>query len=160
MDDIKAYETRIMAALNRVAKGVEAMATPPAAQDDAGLQLALDAERAKSAQLADRLRSMKDKDAVPTPPTQLEARVDKMTRQLDVQGLELQRMRKTNIQLREQLRVLREAADTSTVDATLVNKSMQAELDALRATRASEIAEMDEILAELSPLIAEVKSDA
>jgi hypothetical protein len=158
MDDIKAYETRIMAALNRVAKGVEAMATPPAALGDAGLQLALDAERAKSAQLTDRLRSMKDKDAVPTPPTQLEARVDKMTRQLDVQGLELQRMRKTNIQLREQLRVLREAADG--VDASLVNKSMQAELDALRATRASEIAEMDEILAELSPLIAEVKSDA
>jgi hypothetical protein len=158
MDDIKAYETRIMAALNRVAKGVEAMARPAVAGDDAALQLALDAERAKSAQLSDRLRAMKDKDAAPTPPSQLEARVDKMTRQLDVQGLELQRMRKTNIQLREQLRVLREAADG--VDAALVNKSMQAELDALRATRASEIAEMDEILAELAPLIAEVKSDA
>jgi hypothetical protein len=154
MDDIKAYETRIMAALNRVAKGVEAMGAPAA---DTGLQTALDAERAKSAQLADKLRATRDRDAVPTPPTQLEARVDKMTRQLDVQGLELQRMRKTNIQLREQLRVLREAAD---VDAGLVNKSMQAELDALRATRASEIAEMDEILAELAPLIAEVKSDA
>jgi hypothetical protein len=159
MDDIKAYETRIMAALNRVAKGVEAMATKPAAvADDGNLHTALEAERAKSAQLADRLRVMKDKDAVPTPPTQLEARVDKMTRQLDVQGLELQRMRKTNIQLREQLRSLREAADG--VDAGLVNKSMQVELDALRATRASEIAEMDEILAELAPLIAEVKSDA
>ena len=159
MDDIKAYETRIMAALNRVAKGVEQMAARPAVvSDEAGLQVALDAERAKSAQLSDRLRAMKDRDAVPTPPTQLEARVDKMTRQLDVQGLELQRMRKTNIQLREQLRVMREAADG--VDASLVNKSMQVELDALRATRASEIAEMDEILAELSPLIAEVKSDA
>jgi hypothetical protein len=158
MDEIKAYETRIMAALNRVAKGVETMARPVVTGDDAALQLALDAEKAKSAQLADRLRAMKDKDAVPTPPTQLEARVDKMTRQLDVQGLELQRMRKTNIQLREQLRVLREASDG--VDAAMINKSMQAELDALRATRASEIAEMDEILAELAPLIAEVKSDA
>jgi hypothetical protein len=158
MDEIKAYETRIMAALNRVAKGVETMARPVVTGDDAALQLALDAEKAKSAQLADRLRAMKDKDAVPTPPTQLEARIDKMTRQLDVQGLELQRMRKTNIQLREQLRVLREAADG--VDAAMINKSMQAELDALRATRASEIAEMDEILAELAPLIAEVKSDA
>jgi hypothetical protein len=158
MDEIKAYETRIMAALNRVAKGVETMARPVVAGNDASLQLALDAEKAKSAQLADKLRTMKDRDAVPTPPTQLEARVDKMTRQLDVQGLELQRMRKTNIQLREQLRVLREAADG--VDAALINKSMQAELDALRATRASEIAEMDEILAELAPLIAEVKSDA
>jgi hypothetical protein len=159
MDDIKAYETRIMAALNRVAKGVEAMAAKPAVVvDDGGHTVALEAERAKSAQLADKLRAMKDRDAVPTPPTQLEARVDKMTRQLDVQGLELQRMRKTNIQLREQLRMLREAADG--VDAGLVNKSMQVELDALRATRASEIAEMDEILAELAPLIAEVKSDA
>ena len=158
MDDIKAYETRIMAALNRVAKGVEAMATPVAVADAGGLQLALDAECAKSAQLADKLRTMRDRDAVPTPPTQLEARVDKMTRQLDVQGLELQRMRKTNIQLREQLRMMREAADG--VDAGLVNKAMQAELDALRATRASEISEMDEILAELAPLIAEVKLDA
>ena len=157
MDDIKAYETRIMAALNRVARAVEQRAAPPVA-DDAGLQAALTAEKAKVVQLNDRLRAMKDRDAVPVPPTQLEARVDKMTRQLDVQGLELQRMRKTNIQLREQLRVMREAADG--VDAGMVNKSMQAELDALRATRASEIAEMDEILAELAPLIAEVKSDA
>ena len=39
----------------------------------------------------------------------------------------------------------------------LLNKAMQAELEALRATRQSETVEMDEILAELQPLIGEVQ---
>ena len=39
----------------------------------------------------------------------------------------------------------------------LLNKAMLAELEALRATRLSEMAEMDEILAELKPLIGDMQ---
>ena len=51
-----------------------------------------------------------------------------------------------------------EAAAAGIGDAHLVNKAMLAELDALRATRLTELAEMEEILAELSPLIAEAEN--
>jgi ribosome recycling factor len=65
----------------------------------------------------------------------------------------MRRMRKTVISLRENLRTLREGQG----DPQLLDKAMLAELDALRATRQSEIAEMDEILAELKPLVSEVQ---
>jgi predicted nucleic acid-binding Zn-ribbon protein len=90
---------------------------------------------------------------------QMEARIEKMTRQLDVQGLELQRMRKSTIQLREHLRVLHEAAAEGSAEPHLINKAMQAELENLRATRQTETAEMDEILAELRPLIVEARKN-
>ncbi len=38
----------------------------------------------------------------------------------------------------------------------LLNRAMMTELEALRAARAADVAEMDEILSELKPLIGEV----
>jgi hypothetical protein len=84
--------------------------------------------------------------------------VEKMTQQLDIQGLELQRMRKSTVQLREHLRVLHEAAADNLAEPHLINKAMLAELESLRATRHTETAEMDEILAELKPLIEEARA--
>ena len=78
---------------------------------------------------------------------------------LDTQGLELQRMRKTAVQLREQLREIREAQLRDS-DPHLVNKAMQTELEALRATRMTEMAEMEELIAELSPLLEEAPTHA
>lgn len=136
------------------------------------LRTALEAEKRRTAELesdvekaalaaqvpgADRLRSGRDREAMT--PGQLEEKVDKMTRQLDVQGLELQRMRKSTIQLREHLRVLHEAAAEGTAEPHLINKAMLAELESLRATRHTETAEMDEIIAELAPLIEEVRAN-
>ncbi len=113
---------------------------------------------AANAQLTERLRNVKDRDAQSV--AQLEARVEGLTRQLDVQGLDLQRLRKTTVQLRESLRTLREAEAAGVSDPHMINKAMLAELEALRAQRASETAEMDEILAELLPLVQEVQVDA
>ena len=53
-----------------------------------------------------------------------------------------------------------EAAAQGLADPQQVNRAMLAELDALRATRLTEVAQMDEILAELAPLIEEVREDA
>ena len=49
---------------------------------------------------------------------------------------------------------LRAAQEEQFPDSTLVNKSISAELEALQAERRAEMAEMEEILAELKPLIA------
>ncbi|MGL5012017.1 MAG: hypothetical protein ACRC6I_19275 [Paracoccaceae bacterium] len=174
MQEIAELERRITAALERIGVGLDrVMTAPPPAPavpttgSEALLRAELDEERMLNAQLQERIKVVTAREAaareakpvepkpvhVPVAQAQLEARIDKMTRQLDVQGLELQRMRKVTVQLREQLARLREAAEAGTTEPHLINKAMMAELDALRAARASEVAEMDEILAELSPLI-------
>lgn len=163
MTEIAEFERRITAAMDRISKGLsKPVDADQVIWDDAAvaaLQDALDDERSTNAQLGERLRVLKEREAAEAvaaePIEDLAPRVAELTRQLDVQGLELQRMRKTAIQLRETLRAILEAQPKDAVDAHLINKAMLAELDALRATRATETAEMDEILAELTPLLQE-----
>ena len=124
----------------------------------AELRAALAAERANSAALVDRIRTLKGRDQ--RQQTAAQARIDQLTKQLDVQGLELNRLRKSMIQLREALRVLREGAEGGTVDAAMINKAMMAEMEALRAARSSESAELDSIIAELATLVGEESSNA
>ncbi len=121
------------------------------------LKTALASEKASAAQMAEKLKSFKERET--STQGQLEAKVEKMTQQLDVQGLELQRMRKSTVQLREHLRILHEAAADNMAEPHLINKAMMAELESLRATRHTETAEMDEILAELKPLIEEARAN-
>jgi len=83
--------------------------------------------------------------------------VDLLTRQLDGHGLDMQRMRKTVIQLRETLRGLREAQVAALPDAGLVHGALIAELEALRTERHADLIEMEAIIAELKPLTAEVQ---
>lgn len=176
MQEITDLERRITAALERIGRGIDALdlaaaaapaeataesaRTEPADASAADAELetlraAIEAERATSAQLRDRLRALRDRDILTR--SQLEEKAEKMTRQLDVQGLELQRMRKTAVLLREELRRLREAQQAGTVDAAQINRAMLAELDALRATRLSELAELDELSAALDDHITEAE---
>lgn len=118
---------------------------------DAELRLS-EAEELTEMALADRAERG---EAPPWPvedTSALLARIEELTQQVDVQGLELQRMRQTSIQLRETLRALREQASTG-IEPHLVNRAMLAELEALRATRAAESAELAAILAELAPIV-------
>jgi uncharacterized protein involved in exopolysaccharide biosynthesis len=183
--NIAELERRITSALARIGAGLDKLwqgdgapvvvapvsAPPPTntaalEAEIARLKTTLAAEKATVAQLTERLktsppREPEPRDAVPrdtAPPPQTDARMEKMTQQLDIQGLELQRMRKSTVQLREQLRVLHEAAAANLVEPQTINKAMLAELESLRATRHTEIAEMDEILAELKPLIEEARA--
>ena len=169
MTDIDDFQARITAALDRIGHGVDRMrrgagGTPTTTDSVAKpgelekLRAALADEKTANAQLNERLRAVKDRDGQTV--HGLEARVDVMTRQLDVQGLEMQRLRKTTAQLRDQVRVLHEAAASGTVDASMINKAMLVELEALRAIRASESAELDEILSELTPFVLAEAQDA
>lgn len=147
-------ERRLHAALDRIARGIERAAPGAAAGEEAErLRAALEAERASAAQLAERVRAVKEKQEGMV--AQLERRLARLTEQVDVQGLELQRLRKAVHQLREANRMLREAQEAGLSDPAAINRSLQAEVEALRATRAAEIAELDEILAELKPLVEE-----
>ena len=178
MQELADLERRISAALQRIGDGLEALSSRPAPQapeggdgtapDDgriAALTADLGAERALTASLRQRLAEIEAAPPAPsadlTPDVSaLYARIDRMTAQLDVQGLELQRMRKTVVQLRENLRSLRDAQIANLVDPDQINRAMLAELEAMRVARLSEVAEMDEILSELTPLITEERADA
>jgi hypothetical protein len=165
MQEIAALEGRITAALERISKGVDRLTATPrpappipnppsvaatvqaSASADAALRAQLEEEKALVAVLQEKLRNQKDRE----PKGDLQDKIDRLTQQLDVQGLELQRMRRTNTTLRDQLASLRQAQMAGVTEPQLINKSMLAELDALRALRLTEVAEMDEILAALEP---------
>ena len=163
MQDITELEKRITAALERIGKGVERLSSQPrsptqvaasAPSSDAALRAQLEEEKSLTAQLQARLRASKDREIK----GDLHEKVDRLTHELDVQGLELQRMRRVNSTLREQLEALRAAQSAGVTEPGLINKSMAAELDALRALRLTEVAEMDEILAALEPHLTEATS--
>lgn len=175
MSEIAELERRISAALERIGRGLDALPSGAAqaaagAETESGAQEQLHAqqaeitrlaaelatERESNAQLSERVKAVREKQD--TGVAALERKVAEMTRQLDVQGLELQRMKKTNVQLRETIRTLREAMEEEVGAPHLINKSMLAELEALRATRAAEMAEMDEILSGLDPLLGRISA--
>jgi len=161
MQELTELELRLAKALDRLDAGLANLpeaAVKSVAAPGNDLQSDLDEERMLTAQLNERLRAVKEKEAQSQ--LQSTAKLDQMSQLLDTQGAELKRMRNTTVQLREVLRILREASAQGLSDPHLVNRAMLTELEALRATRHTEVAELDEILAELAPLIEEVREDA
>lgn len=166
MKDITELQRRMAAALDRIGAALEALpaARPPAAiavtadpsAEIARLTEALDAERAANAQLTERVRAIRDKQD--TTVAQLDRKLEKQTALLDMQGLELQRMRKTNQQLVDALRAAEEALAAGVVDAHLVNRTMQAELESLRAVRLADLNEIDDVMEALAPLVAQLEA--
>jgi hypothetical protein len=155
MSNIEELERRINVAFDRIGQAVDGFVPAPPAIGTAELRDALLTEQTNNAQLMERLRVAQEREA--SQAAEAAGTVDRLTRALDAQGLELQRMKKTVIQLRESLRALRGAQAEALADPNLVNKAMLTELEALRATRLTEMAQMEEILAELHPLIGELQ---
>lgn len=158
MSQIDELERRLTAALERIGSGVEAMrasASEAAPVVDAGeladLKTALEDEKLANAQLEERLKSIHRKN---------DARIaaletDLSDRSAAMQALdgELQRLRAANAQLRENNAALRDANAEGVAEPHLINNSLRAELEALRATRAADIAEADAILGALGPIV-------
>lgn len=165
MDDIVELERRILYAMERVRAGLDRLAEGPAARAEhfpgangtaemAMLRADLEAEQAANAQLTERVRAIKDRQE--TVIGGLEDRVAQLTASLEAQGAELQRQRRVNGDLTTANRKLTDAARANLADPALLNSAMATELEALRAARHAEMAEMEDILAELKPLIGEV----
>lgn len=184
MEEIAELERRIAAALERIGRGLErgqsAPATDTADRDAAGaaaagvpadpvalaeagaevarLGEALESERATNAQLTERVRVLRERQE--TVVARLERRLARTTRQLDAAGQELQRQRRAAAGLREALEKLTEAQAGGVAEPHLINRAMLAELESLRAERHAEIAEMDDILCALDPLVGAARDES
>ncbi|CUX81993.1 MAG: putative transmembrane and coiled-coil 2 protein [Roseibaca calidilacus] len=163
MTDIEKIETRLSRALDRIAAAAGKLATPaaPAAPEDEDatrLRAELEAERAKTAQLNERVNAVRQRQDSSV--ASMERRLARMTEQLDLQSLEMLRLKKANSKLIEANRQLREGREAQVIEPSAINRSLVAELEALRAERASELAEMEDVLGELKPLMNTGERDA
>lgn len=167
MTELAELERRIGAALDRIAQAAEALPVAPdpskasdaqaeadaeAAERTAALREALEAERSANAQLSQRLSLLRQRHE--TRLSQTERKLARTNEQLDVQGFELQRLKRANAQLAEANRRLIAAQEAGRPDPGAASRALQAELDALRAERRAEMAELEEIMAEIAPLVA------
>ena len=167
MTEISELEGRISAALDRIRSGVSALenkavvsgdAPVAAASDDdrvAQLEADLAAQKDVNAQLEERVKVLKSRqDSVIA---DLNSGAERAKEQLRSFEADLEKLREENAVLRDVSENLRKASEADGIDAAMINRAMQAELDALRALRAAEAAEVATILAELKPLIEEAK---
>ena len=135
------------AALERAAAMGAALAGADPAEL-ARLREALESERMANAQLSERVRAIREKQE--TTLSALEKRLATATRSLETAQTEVTRLKRANLDLAEANRALIEAGNEPAPH--LINRAMQAELEALRAARAEEAAELAEILGGLAPL--------
>jgi DNA repair exonuclease SbcCD ATPase subunit len=176
MNDIAELERRIAYAMERIAKGIEALdRAAPAALPQSGIMAAdapapempaaaagesaeiealrrqLDEERLANAQLEERVRAIKQKqDARAARAEEDLAQTREALRQLDA---EMSRLRRANEQLQASNAALRAANESGVGEPHLINKSMMAELESLRSARLVDIAEAKAIKDALKPLL-------
>lgn len=151
MSDLSELEGRITAALERAGRGIEALSKPPETPvvDEAQvarLKEALEAEKTANDQLEERLRAIRDKQ---------ESQLASLHARIGAAEAEVERLSAVNAELRQSNRALRAANAEGLGDAALINDALQAELEALRALRDSDRAELDGLIAELTPLTEE-----
>ena len=154
MSTISDVEQRLGRALDRIARSAEVLGRAEPAADPGeleSLRSQLEAERARNAQLSERVNAVRQRQESSF--ATLERRVARMTEQLDLQSLEMLRLKKANTKLIEANRQLREGTEAMVIEPSTINRALAAELEALRAERAAEMAEMEDVLGELKPMI-------
>jgi uncharacterized protein (DUF885 family) len=150
MSDIEQLNSRILAALDRVSKGVEALAGSGGA-DTGALERALEDEKTANAQLTERVKVLSERQDRAL--EAMEAKTREAAERMQTLDVELQRLRRANTQLSESCEALRNANAEGVGEPHLINKAMMAELESIRAMRSAEKAEADEIIAALTPLL-------
>jgi chromosome segregation ATPase len=159
MSDIDELERRISSALERISNGLDALQIRAADSRSLDrLEEELEAERAARAQIAARLESVEAAHGDTL--ARLEQQVERLMAQIDSQDDQMRRLRSVNAELRRINGELRDRNARMLADPAAINGGIVAELEALRATRAAEVAEMDEILSELQPLVEEERMNA
>lgn len=160
MSDIEEFEQRISRALARIGSGIERVQTPAASvggDNSEKLKTELEEERQVTAQLEERVKSLKDRqdNAIAEMTAEATVTASRMT-QMD---MDLQRLRRANEQLTSSVEALRKANEAGVGEPHLINKAMMAELEALRAARAVDVSEADAILAALTPLVSKAAKE-
>lgn len=166
MADFTDLEQRLAYALERIATATERPGQGAAGGAVEGgepaassievdvLKAELEAERSANAQLTERVRAIKEKQE--TLLTALERKVQTLSAQLEQQGGELQRQRLMNVSLTRTNQKLSDSLREGVADPGVLNEALRTEVEAMRLSRMAEMAEMEEILAELRPLVGEV----
>ncbi|NNE87556.1 MAG: hypothetical protein HKN27_05725 [Silicimonas sp.] len=152
MSDISDLERRITSALDRATKALEQLSV---ASEESGPDLSaeLEAERVANRQLEERVRAIKEKQENTV--TALEREVADLKDALATRDADVQQMRAVNASLRETNTALRDANAKGLPEPKLIDQSMSSELESLRAARAAQQAEIEEILATLEPVLKE-----
>lgn len=164
MSDISDLEQRITAALDRIGAGLDRMGGAGDA-DPAALQEALDAEKMTNAQLEERVRALKDQHEAQLREVQagpeeqiaaLQAETAELKAALQEANAQARALKQSNQQMQASLQSLTEAGVAS-AEPQMINQAMMSELEGLRAARATDIAELDEILGALKPMLTEAQ---
>ncbi|WP_152474586.1 hypothetical protein [Roseovarius sp. THAF9] len=152
MSEIEELQRRINAALDRIGSGLEAGTDAVADPAElAEVRQALEDEKLANEQLEERVKTLRDKrNALEE---ELEALREQNAQSLSRLDGELQSLRRANQQLRDNNVALREANAAGVGEAHLINKSMMAELESLRANHAADRAETSAILSELTAVL-------
>lgn len=150
MSEIEELQSRIMSALDRVTKGVDALDSSDADTVEA-LKQALEEEKTVNAQLNERVRALGERQALAL--EALEIRAGETAERMNRFDQDLQRLRHANGQLSAACEALRSANAEGVGAPDLINAAMAEELEALRAARTAEVTQADEIIAALTPLL-------
>ena len=150
MSDIEELTGRIMSAMDRVAAGLDNLDAGDASEADA-LRAALDEEKEVNAQLTERVRVLGERQEQAM--AAMEAKAAEAQERMDKIDTELQQYRKAHDMLSEACEALRAANAEGVGDPDAINAALAAELEAIRAMRKAEMAEADEIMAGLMPLL-------
>ncbi|MEL6170601.1 MAG: hypothetical protein AAFR02_01115 [Pseudomonadota bacterium] len=152
MGDIEEFQQRINSALDRISQSMKAAAASATDSEElAAAHQAYEEERLANTQLEERVKTMRATRQ--RLEDEIEALREKNSEALSRLDSELQSLRRANQQLRDNNAALREANSEGVGEAHLINKSMMAELDSLRAMRAADQAETTAILSELTSVI-------
>lgn len=96
--------------------------------------------------------------AAPAAESGMSAEIERQNEALLRLDTELQQLRQANEELRTSNAALREANAQGLGDAGLINASMEAEIEGLRAAQASDQAQVNAVLAKLEPLLANARN--
>lgn len=153
MSEIEELRDRIEAAFGRIDEALGRVQAIPEVQVDpaemAALRTELADERVVQAQLEERIRGLKERHEKRV--AELEAAVEAERGRLATLDHELQRLRQSNADLRDVAGQLRAALAEDVAEPELVNRAMVAEIEALRATRAADLAEIEAVIDTLRP---------
>lgn len=161
MDEIEAFRNRIGQSLAVIAEGIERLGqdvpAAPAPQADTAelvaLRAMLEDERVVQAQLEERVRSLRERLERGT--AEAESAAAAAQAEMAAMDQALQGLRQTTADLREVVGQLRAALAEEVAEPALVNRAMLAEIEALRAERAADLAEVQAVYGALRPLVRE-----
>jgi len=143
-------------------KGELEAAANTAASDKEALEDQLTEAKAANDSLKSQLDEVQAGGSEPAadsaPAQDVSADIERQNETLVRLDTELQQLRQANEELRASNAALRDANAQSLGDAGLINASMEAEIEGLRAAQASDQAQVNAVLAKLEPLLANARN--